>query len=163
MENKPNVALRIKNLRTKAGLKQEELAKKIGETKNKVANWELGRTTIPAEVIIKIADALDVNTSKLLPSKKSVTDNIDMFFDMLNYMDAYDFFNRIYDLKSEYQQILNGILEVLEEMQRYEKEKEDDEEILIAASGAENLTDEEREYNIELGKKYYELAHKDDK
>lgn len=106
----------------------------------------LNNTTI--DKLIAICDTLEISADDLLKGKivyKSSKENdLDSFID-------------------KYNSLSDHAKELIEVIMDFELDSYEEVEPLIAASGAENLTDEEREYNIELGKKYYELAHKDDK
>lgn len=56
----------LKKFRIKAGLTQEELAKKLGKTKNVISNWERGENRPDAETIAKICAILNVTPNELL-------------------------------------------------------------------------------------------------
>lgn len=56
----------LKKFRIKAGLTQEELAKKLGKTKNVISNWERGENRPDAETIAKICAILKVTPNEML-------------------------------------------------------------------------------------------------
>lgn len=59
--------IRIKELRTKQGLSQEQLAEKLDMNRVNISNYERGViTNIPGDVLVKLADILDTNTDYLL-------------------------------------------------------------------------------------------------
>jgi transcriptional regulator with XRE-family HTH domain len=58
-----NFGLRLKELRTRAGLTQPELAERAGLSKAGIADWEQGRRKPSWEVVLKLADALGVDCS----------------------------------------------------------------------------------------------------
>ena len=63
------LAARIKSLRSQLGMTQEELAQRIGVTRNAVARWEMpgGEGRAPgAAVLRKLADALECPITDLL-------------------------------------------------------------------------------------------------
>lgn len=57
---------RIKKYRKEKGITQKELAKRIGKSYSLVQKYELDITQPPLEVIIKLADALEVPIAYLL-------------------------------------------------------------------------------------------------
>ncbi len=60
----------IKQARKKKGLKQKELAEKIGKTISSIGKYELGLTQIPNDVIEQIAKVLDVSPLELLDAEE---------------------------------------------------------------------------------------------
>lgn len=61
-----NVADRIQNLRKTKGLSQEELADKIGVSRQAVSKWESGQSLPDIEKIIMLSEWFDVTTDYLL-------------------------------------------------------------------------------------------------
>ncbi len=61
----------IRSIRVGAGLSQASLAKRIGFTRASVSNLEAGRQRIALHLFVQIAQALDVEPSRLLPSLPS--------------------------------------------------------------------------------------------
>ncbi|HZG81581.1 MAG TPA: helix-turn-helix transcriptional regulator [Brevibacillus sp.] len=57
---------RIKMIREKLGLSQDELANKLGMNRTNVSNYESGRTVPPGNVIKELADILKTNADFLL-------------------------------------------------------------------------------------------------
>jgi transcriptional regulator with XRE-family HTH domain len=57
---------RIKELRNKAGLRQEDLAKKLNIAQNTLSYWESGKTEPSGEALIKLADILGTTTDNIL-------------------------------------------------------------------------------------------------
>lgn len=81
MENFTNalyeiIGRRIKELRNKMNLNQEELALKIGMGRASISNIELGRHQAPLHVLIKIATAVNAEIHTLLPTKMEVEEFI---------------------------------------------------------------------------------------
>ncbi len=60
------IAKRIREMREKIGLKQEELAALVGVSKNTVWNWENGRREPRSSEINKLANVLGVSVSYLM-------------------------------------------------------------------------------------------------
>ena len=61
-----NIADRIQSLRKNKGISQEELADKIGVTRQSVSKWESEQSTPDIEKIILLSDYFDVTTDYLL-------------------------------------------------------------------------------------------------
>lgn len=118
-----DIGSKIKTLRKKSGFTQDELAEAIGETKSKVVNWEIGRTTIPANTFLKIIEVLNTDINKFLSPKTTESDNINTFYKVLREIDTFNIFNRFMSLNDKNQRIVNKIIGVLEEEQTLEKEK----------------------------------------
>jgi len=61
-----NIADRIQNLRKAKGISQEELADKIGVSRQAVSKWESKQSTPDIEKIIIMSDYFEVTTDYLL-------------------------------------------------------------------------------------------------
>ena len=57
---------RVKELRERAGLTQEELAEKMGVQRNTVWRWENKKATLRAENIQRLSSALNIDASSLM-------------------------------------------------------------------------------------------------
>lgn len=62
---------RIRRHRLAKGLTQTELGQRIGISQRVVAYYELKGSSPPPEILVKIADVLDVSTDVLLGRKKT--------------------------------------------------------------------------------------------
>lgn len=62
---KKQFGIRVKELRLRLGLSQEQLAEKIGKTVNSISNIERGSVAPKFETIAEIADILGVELSEL--------------------------------------------------------------------------------------------------
>lgn len=60
----------LKDERTKRGIKQTELAEKIGVKQKDISRWENGERTPNIENLKKICQALDVSADVMLGIKK---------------------------------------------------------------------------------------------
>ena len=65
------IASRLVRFRKSRGLTQAQLADALGITRNLLANYEMGRTRLTDESIIKIASALKVSADDLLGIKET--------------------------------------------------------------------------------------------
>lgn len=61
-----SLAQNLKLARTRKGLKQEELAKLVGKSKNVISNWERGDNKPDADTLFDLCDILDVDANYLL-------------------------------------------------------------------------------------------------
>lgn len=59
----------LKAIRNRIGLKQAEIAEKVGITSSTWSNYEVGKSEPNTDVIVKIASALEVSVDELLTSK----------------------------------------------------------------------------------------------
>lgn len=59
----------LKLLRKKKGMTQEELAARMNVVRQTVSKWEKGRSVPDADLLIKLAEILEVPVSQLLDSK----------------------------------------------------------------------------------------------
>ncbi|MBN3523108.1 helix-turn-helix domain-containing protein [Paenibacillus apiarius] len=64
--NKERVGSRIKEMRLKQGLSQDDVAHELGMKRANVANYEAGRTTPPSDIIGRLADLLHTSSDYLL-------------------------------------------------------------------------------------------------
>lgn len=60
----------LKKARKKYGATQGELARKIGKSRATVANYEAGKQVMPLDILYKIADALCVKITEIVPEEK---------------------------------------------------------------------------------------------
>ncbi len=60
------LAQNLKLARIRKGLKQEELAKLVGKSKNVISNWERGDNKPDADTLFDLCDILDVDANYLL-------------------------------------------------------------------------------------------------
>ena len=70
------VGQRIAQIRNRRGLTQIELAKKIQSSQALLSAYELGRARVGADVLIKIASALNVSADEILGLKDVVDADI---------------------------------------------------------------------------------------
>ena len=60
-----SIGNRIRDLRNRRRFKQEELAEKIGVSRQVLSNWERGYSQVDADGIAKLAKVLEVSTDYL--------------------------------------------------------------------------------------------------
>lgn len=70
-----NMADRIQYLRKNKGISQEELADKIGVSRQAVSKWESEQSTPDIERVIFLSDFFDVTTDYLLKGMEPVSEN----------------------------------------------------------------------------------------
>ena len=71
-----NMADRIEYLRKSKGISQEELADKVGVSRQAVSKWESEQSTPDIEKVILLSDFFDVTTDYLLKGIEPVSENI---------------------------------------------------------------------------------------
>ena len=71
-----NMADRIQHLRKTKGISQEELADKVGVSRQAVSKWESEQSTPDIEKVILLSDFFDVTTDYLLKGIEPVSENI---------------------------------------------------------------------------------------
>lgn len=59
-------AERVRELRTKKGLSRKELANRLGTLQRNISYWELGQRECSFDMLLKIAEVLDVSVDYLL-------------------------------------------------------------------------------------------------
>jgi transcriptional regulator with XRE-family HTH domain len=73
--------IRIKELRLKKGLSQDELADKLGMNRVNISHYERGKiTNIPSDVLLNIAKVLNTNTDYILGRSNTEEDYLDEDF-----------------------------------------------------------------------------------
>lgn len=60
----------LKNLRTKVGLTQEELAQKVGVSQQSLAKWEAGKAAPRSKVVVPLSAALDATFDELEKARR---------------------------------------------------------------------------------------------
>ncbi len=63
----------LKNLRKERGFSQEQLAVRLNVVRQTVSKWENGTSVPDAELLIKLAEVLDVSVSDLLGKKIEIS------------------------------------------------------------------------------------------
>lgn len=66
----------IAELRAKNGLTQEELAFRVGVSRQAVAKWEAGESTPEISKLIALSDVFETSTDKLLGRESTLYDDI---------------------------------------------------------------------------------------
>ena len=72
-----NIGDRIKNLRTLAGLSQEELGNRVGVQRAAINKYEKGTVTnIPIQTIEKMANVFDVSPASIVGWQTAVSEDV---------------------------------------------------------------------------------------
>ena len=74
----------LKALRKKKGITQEELAARLNVVRQTVSKWEKGLSVPDAELLIKLAEILEVPVSRLLGSKIEAEEQPDALAEQLS-------------------------------------------------------------------------------
>ena len=64
---------RLRELRQERGLKQEELGRRVGASKQSVSNWENGNILPSIDILVRLADFFGVSTDYLLGREQQRT------------------------------------------------------------------------------------------
>jgi len=64
---------RIRDLRDRRGFKQQELADKIGTSRQVLSNWERGYTPVDTDGVLKLAKIFEVSTEYILHGREDNT------------------------------------------------------------------------------------------
>lgn len=70
-----NMADRIQHLRKSKGISQEELADKVGVSRQAVSKWESEQSTPDIEKVILLSNFFDVTTDYLLKGIEPITES----------------------------------------------------------------------------------------
>lgn len=76
IELENNVGLNIAMTRKSHGLSQRELASKIGITQSLLSSYEIGRLSVPVEIVIQISKTLKIDANELLGLSKEKNNNM---------------------------------------------------------------------------------------
>lgn len=136
---------RLKWYRKIKGLTQKEVANYLGVKNNTISSWENNKNGIGTDYIWPICQLLEITPSVFLGY---TTDNLSdiEFQNRLSEVDPKNIIERYYRLPEYAQDSVDNTIENLNN-------------VLIAASGAENLTEEQKEENIRIGYEYYKKVH----
>ena len=74
----------LKALRKKKGITQEELAARLNVVRQTVSKWEKGLSVPDSELLIKLAEILEVPVSRLLGSKIEAEEQPDALAEQLS-------------------------------------------------------------------------------
>ena len=64
---------KLQNLRTDAGMSQEDLADRLGVSRQAISKWELGKTVPDVKYIVALSDLFQVTTDYLLKEPAAET------------------------------------------------------------------------------------------
>ena len=62
----------IKRARTEKGIRQEEMAVRLHVVRQTVSKWETGRSVPDAEMLLQIAELLEIPVNRLLDAERNV-------------------------------------------------------------------------------------------
>lgn len=75
MELKKYVGQRIRELRLKRGLGQEDLAEKLNTTKQTISRYENGDRAANQDILFELSSILNVSINEFFPKKEEKQDN----------------------------------------------------------------------------------------
>lgn len=137
----------LRRLRKERGMSQNDVCKALGISQQRLSSWENNKVMPASDVLLDLMDLYEVDDilkefgfHKEYDSIKPTKNELKLIY---NYRKLPD---KLADLHSR---LIN---EELNNLVKIEEEKQPKNKFLIAASGAENATDEEIEEAIELAK-----------
>ena len=74
----------LKALRIKKGMTQKELATRLNVVRQTISKWEKGLSVPDSELLIKLAEILEVSVSQLLGSKIEIEEKPDALAEQLS-------------------------------------------------------------------------------
>ena len=77
MELKKYVGGKIRELRISRGMEMEELAERLGTTKQTVSRYELGDRQANQDVLFELSDIFSVSVDYFFPPKKNTTNELE--------------------------------------------------------------------------------------
>lgn len=83
MENKSKISERLKELRNKKGMTQEELAQNINTSRSNIANYETGKNNPSVEMLEKLSEIFNCSMDYLMgrTDLKTTKEYLDGFYD----------------------------------------------------------------------------------
>lgn len=148
---------KLKLLRLREGMTQKELADKLGVTPQNISQYERGLKKPKIETVQKMADALGVDVSEIIPQKQ-ILDLDEMrlrslYYSSQEYEDQEAFAMSMMELNSEGHKMLMRYLEYLKSVPEYRSDTESPSFYEAEYSG-ENHAENARQ----LSKRYQRLA-----
>jgi transcriptional regulator with XRE-family HTH domain len=113
---------RIKKRRSKLGITQAEISKKLGMAQNNYGKLERGETEMSVKRLVEIAEVLDVTLDDLLYPDRVSNRNFQYFERLETIMEFKDFM-----IETLHRNLVDAIKEVnerLKQLNKYEKDKE---------------------------------------
>ena len=136
---------RLKKYRKLRKLTQKDVANFLGVKNNTISNWENNINGIDVKYILPLCQLLEITPSIFVGYEKENLSEIE-FENKLAEIDPKNIIDRYYGLPEFAQISVDNTIENLNN-------------VLIAASGAENLTEEQKEENVKIGLEYYKKGH----
>ncbi len=134
---------RLAKIREKHRLTRSEVGKAIGVSENVIQNWEIARSRINADDLYKLSQLYEVSLDEIMNKQVVNKDYEEIFEELLDCFDEEQIYRRYYSLDENSKNVVRIVLEQQEELWNLRNDQQS-EPTLIAASGAENLNEEER-------------------
>lgn len=100
MNLKKHVGSKIRELRIKRGMEMEELAERLGTTKQTISRYELGDRQANQDILFQLSDIFDVSIDYFFPPKENTTNELERALKMTS------------DLKVDDIEFLNQLIEI---------------------------------------------------
>lgn len=112
MELKKYVGNKIREIREKRGFTMDELADRLGTTKQTVSRYELGDRQANQDILFKLSDIFNVSIDFFFPPKENTTNELERALKMTTR-----------NFKAEEIELLNSLIEKSLSMDEQEREK----------------------------------------
>lgn len=124
MKNLPqNLGQRIRQFRGERGISQSKMARRIDVAVQQYNRYELGKTKIPIDILVRVADILEISTDVLLGRQevrkegRLLEENV--FYDLVEKIKSY----RLVDYRKEEREILRSAAKILADRLEEKKKK----------------------------------------
>ena len=134
---------RLSKIRKRNLLSRADVGKAIGVSEDVVQNWEIARSRINADDLYKLSQLYEISLDEIMNKQVVNKDYEEIFNELLDCFDEEQIFKRYYSLDENSKNVVRIVLEQQEELWNLRNDQQS-EPTLIAASGAENLNEEER-------------------
>lgn len=110
MDLKKHIGSKIREIRLKRGMEMDDLAERLGTTKQTVSRYELGDRQANQDILFQLSDIFNVSIDYFFPPKENTTNELERALKMTS------------DLKANEIEFLNQLLE--KSLSKDEKERE---------------------------------------
>lgn len=146
MKNKERFGERLQRFRKRKKITQQQMGDYLGVKHSTISSWENGKNGMDIKYLDKVCRMLEVTLSELLGYDQVELAETE-FKSRLKELDPREIIPRYYSLPEYAQDTVDRTIDNYND-------------ILIAASGAENVTDEQLEHNKKLAEYYHNKKNK---
>lgn len=114
---------RIRQFREERGLSQSKMARRIDVAVQQYNRYELGKTKIPIDILVRVANMLEISTEVLLGRQEAMKEGRlleeNVFYDLVHKIKSY----RLKDYRKEEREILRSAAKMLADRLEEKKKK----------------------------------------